>query len=717
MKNLFKKIGSVLIGAAMLSTGLTGVYAEQLAVEATNGYFWLEGEDGAGMGEWYSVDNASYNGGKVMVISVNNDIENHNRVEFKINVTEAGNYKTYMNSTQAGYEWMSASALYIDDTEVNLTSVTGNTWCNSQWSLQWFSGNSVNLSEGVHTVTYKLTAPREHDAAVYIGALDSIAIMPEDYAMETAVGKKPVAPVTASFNNGYVWAELETAKSNVTLSEKSDAKFSGGKGYYMYIDNGVAAGTTHTFEYSVTFPKSASYRFAVNGTNNANEWSAPIKVKIDDGENVKLTSCGNAAWTSDNSGYQVGWNSADIDVTAGKHKVTVLINEPSTSGKTWNQYKYLLDALCISEADWDWVPSITNMPEEPKRVTAVWLEDTNATRKHTSMTTVEDTRFSGGTALRIDNDNTNPGENGYYVDYDVNIAADGTYDIYFVGPANSAWGSKARIFIDGTERELNVMTDDAGLLWHQLQHNAPWGYGKVTADMKKGSHTIRYTFIDPQSGNLPTYTIWNGLLDCMILVPADMPFTYTAQNFTATKADYNIVAAFANANQGIDLANVKSDIVLPATTEDGTEITWTSGNTNVIGNDGSVTRAAADTTVSLLAEYGDNQKSFSVTVKKISDFDVDSFTLNGTVAAGEKLTAKASVASEKGLTAMLLIALYDKDGKMLLADVDSKAAGASAIDYEISLTAPAGLETGAYAKAFLWSDVTTLVPIMPAITK
>ena len=64
---------------------------------------------------------------------------------------------------------------------------------------------------------------------------------------------------------------------------------------------------------------------------------------------------------------------------------------------------------------------------------------------------------------------------------------------------------------------------------------------------------------------------------------------------------------------------VKGDLDLPETNTAGDAVTWTSGNTDIIGNDGKlVSRPEDDTEVIMTAAIGDQEKEFTVTVAGLS---------------------------------------------------------------------------------------------------
>ena len=101
------------------------------------------------------------------------------------------------------------------------------------------------------------------------------------------------------------------------------------------------------------------------------------------------------------------------------------------------------------------------------------------------------------------------------------------------------------------------------------------------------------------------------------------------------------------------------------------------------------------------------------------EFDVDSFTLNGNVTAGETLRANAEVRYNMGTSknVTLIIALYKADGEMISANIDTKDITAAGDALSTTLTVPSDISEGAYAAAYLWNDINDLKPIVPSIGK
>ena len=699
MKNGFlTKIGAVLISAAMFVGSMTSVCAEIAAVDATSGYFWLEGEDGAAYGEWDTLADSTCNGEKYRRMATNNAAEGGNRIEYKINVTDSGKYKTYIRSTMAGNEWMSEAKLYIDGAEIALTKASAETWY-APAAVQWFTGAEVQLDDGEHTVVYKLEAPRSHGNDTYVGALDSIAIMPVDYNMNAGVGERPSSPEYLQPTDGYFWLEGESGICSGTWGTASNGAFSNGKWKYAVSTENPKDGWT--IKYFIDVPKTGEYTAYLLGSSLSNVWAAPTNLYIDDTPVELTASSGDLGW--DNQ-VPYAWNKATVQIKGGKHSVTYKMERVRSGDNTY--YCGGLDFITIMPSDYTMAQDINARPVAPKTYASNWFEETDAISKSGVYYSVSGSALSGGTALQTSTASA-PGADGYNVDFTTNIKNAGEYDIYYRSNIPQEWMSKPDLFVDGVKQSGAKVTDEGWFGQLTL------GWNKATVSLAKGEHTIRWTLIDSRTASTNN---WIGMFDCMAILPKDMPFAITGGSIAYTKIDYELCAAAAD----INLKSVTGDIVLPSETESGIEITWTSSDPEIISEDGKVTRGAEDKEVRLTAATPDDyEKTFTLTVKKLADFDVESFYIMGNVAAGETISANAELKCglEDSKKAMIIIALYTKDGEMIAANIDSKNITAEGTTLNAGLTVPADIAEGTYATAYLWNDIDDLKPIMPAIRR
>ena len=135
--------------------------------------------------------------------------------------------------------------------------------------------------------------------------------------------------------------------------------------------------------------------------------------------------------------------------------------------------------------------------------------------------------------------------------------------------------------------------------------------GKATIDVEDGTYAYSVT-----ATGFNTITDGSVTVNGAALAEA---VTMTANPAGLTDAE-KVAVAKANLNLG-DISAVTADLTLPGTQNDAT-VTWTSSNTDVIANDGKVTRPAAgqpDANVTLTAKItageASDTKDFIVTVK------------------------------------------------------------------------------------------------------
>ncbi len=192
---------------------------------------------------------------------------------------------------------------------------------------------------------------------------------------------------------------------------------------------------------------------------------------------------------------------------------------------------------------------------------------------------------------------------------------------------------------DRTEKSQNLFSDSA---WYF----SLGGTGGTKSQSSLGwiNYVITY---DAASRELVTYV--NGLIDATmqdvdislgdsITAPGGLP-AVAANVRTAAAAltqaevrdeakDFDEEAAQAEAekifeNFDYDLLTlpeeIATDLVLPAKTNGGSAIAWTSDNTDVIANNGAVTRDGEEHTVTLTASFGGKTKQFTVKVLARND--------------------------------------------------------------------------------------------------
>ena len=374
--------------------------------------------------------------------------------------------------------------------------------------------------------------------------------------------------------------------------------------------------------------------------------------------------------------------------------------------------------MCISPVSWDWAQDINTRPEAPALNEYLWLEETDASFMHAaykSFGTDPRENFYGENAKYISTESAPTTDDGYNIDYEVNML-EGEYDIYFRSTFGSEWMSEPEFEVNGDVCE----TENVVVEGYSVRDGYHMGWKKATASMSEGLNTVRWTL---KASRTASTNNWIGVFDAMVIVPKGVQFTpvqvntaegNTTDEVAQTKLDYELVVAM----QGIDLANVKSDIELPTATEGGSTITWTTSNSSVITADGTVTRPTdSDKVVNLTATCNEYSKVFASTVKMVKVYDIDGFAINGTIATGNKVSATADVAYNLSGSkeVMLIVALYSKDAELLKIDVDKQSVTSAGKTLSVEITVPTDVDlTDAYAKAFLWNGIGDLKPIADA---
>ena len=262
--------------------------------------------------------------------------------------------------------------------------------------------------------------------------------------------------------------------------------------------------------------------------------------------------------------------------------------------------------------------------------TTLWIEGESGTANNSNnvykYSSNRDTRdVSAGNVMRFKANTLTGGDTtyGYYADYSV-VLAPGTYDIYFrcvddafalTDAGTTSYMSDAHLYINGAEKAYtNILNEgwvNSTFVGNKFAED--YAYGWVKASDVSDPTTIRWAYSEFRTeGNNYLY----GGLDCIVIVPSGTQFTPVKTNIVNTKIDYDISLLLSS----YDLSNVTEKLTLPETLADGTAVTWSSSNTAVIANDGTV-KSPADSAadVTLTATVGEYSKDFAVTVPVFSE--------------------------------------------------------------------------------------------------
>ena len=691
--------------------------------EFTDGYLWLEAEQySEKSGSFTTITDGAdkFTDGKALLIRNDAGVIGTTRysLTYLIDVPETGVYDININGTKNGADWVSPIKVDIDGASYTLTA-SGSTMWYGDWAHQW-NNTEVNLTAGKHIVTIYTDekAPASTSGYLFRILVDAMCIVPADWDWTPSITSRPVAPVYLDFTDGYLWAEGENACELNGISASSDSSLSDGKGAAALVQSKPSNGKGFYADFNVKVPEDGDYIVYFRGTyddgTSAGQWSSNPVLKVDGTEKSSAAN-GAAVWFGA-SGYYGGWRESEvISLTKGKHTVRWGIEDLRRGG---GYYAGLIDAVCIAPADWGWIPDIATRPEKPVYNTYLWLEETNASFTHSAFAPFQTpgSYFYGGNAKYISTPSAAP-ETGYNIDFEVNMLA-GEYDIYFRGTCGNEWVSEPSIEVNGGEEIEATLVVNEG---YDVKDNYHIGWKKATVFMVQGKNVVRWTLHQSRTASTSQ---WYGAFDAMVIVPKGAQFTPvklniaegdTTDELSQTKLDYELAIAM----DGIDFANVKNNLSLPAATQAGDAIEWTTNNASVIAADGTVTRPTdSDKTVVLTAVCNGYAKNVTATVKKIKVYDVDSFAISGTIASGDKISATADITYNLSGSkeVMLIVALYAKDNQVLTINMDKQDITSDGKVLSAEITVPSDVDlTDAYAKAFLWNGIGDLKPIENAI--
>ena len=179
--------------------------------------------------------------------------EENNTLIYEVNLANDGNYDFWIENVSN--DWAGKLTYSIDGGEY--TAASGNFVGEAVESYyyniktQWQKAKTVNLTAGVHTVTFKLN--RYNDDNGYIGVMNAFALSPKSWKWSPVDSPVPVEPVKPEAKE-YAWLEAENfdvPDGSRFVSETNDA--ASGKTYMKVDHTGTDAETndiTYTFEES-----------------------------------------------------------------------------------------------------------------------------------------------------------------------------------------------------------------------------------------------------------------------------------------------------------------------------------------------------------------------------------------------------------------------------------------------------------------------------------
>ena len=454
---------------------------------------------------------------------------------------------------------------------------------------------------------------------------------------------------------------------------------SGGDAYWAWW-----SGAKYSVTYKVNAQKAGTYKLWYRGSDPEGPYHDKSIIKVN-GEEVTVTKVVGSDFiaTIDPSGtrknFACGWYITEVEIASGKNVISYEVLEKSSVGQ---KYACLFDCMVLAPSTYVW--------ENPTIDTHPAVDD--GTGEEPDVPEVPE-------EPEIPDEPEIPEEPEVESSFDKNGVAkfeESDYDTY----SNSADGIlSTRVGVNGTAQELVDSMSGGDAYW------AWWSGVKYSATYKVNA---------PEAG---TYKLW-----------------YRGSDSTGPYHDKSVV-------------KVNGEVVSVAKVV-GTDFVAT------IDPSGTVKNYACGWFLAEVAlDYGENVVSYEVNEKSSGgdkyaflfdcmviapstyDWDnptidtlptlsedvttmVSNFKINGTVEAGQIVTATASMKRIDGGEGKvnLILAVYDEDNKMIAMDICQKVVADGKENFECSVTIGEEHIGNLHAKAFMWSDFAKVEPIVSGIS-
>ncbi|MDD6484455.1 MAG: hypothetical protein PUF72_07765 [Clostridiales bacterium] len=303
--------------------------------------------------------------------------EKEHSLTYEVNLANGGNYDlwienvnndwaSYLTYSIDGGDYISASGVFVGDpTDSYLYGI----------KTQWQKNPTLNLTKGVHTITFKVN---KYTDGRYLGAVNAIALSPSSWKWSPVKSDLPQKPEVKE----YAWLEAEDFDvpdgSNFVGGNNDSAS---GKSY-MKVDHTQVDSETNDVTYTFEVSKKAIFDIDILSTAPGVAYLAQPKFKIDDGEFAYMKD--NAVCISDViynvSGVGTSWAAQGmrwyridrLSLTAGTHTITVRVDEPRSFGDLWF---FAFDAVAVVPRTWNYTPKSTYA--EPQIGDYVYIEANN----------------------------------------------------------------------------------------------------------------------------------------------------------------------------------------------------------------------------------------------------------------------------------------------------------------------------------------------------
>jgi len=559
----------------------------------------------------------------------------------------------------------------------------------------WRKLGVETLPEGENTLY--LTPMNPDGLGDYWSIVRRVAIVPVSYSWVPAVSDIPT-------KSSFVYTHAKSYDTNSGYSEGGN--FMGAFG---------ALSTLPQMAFTIYLQETDSYDIWVECSHGTD--GSVNAIKLDNTNAVNVGGFANGAVTeSANIGanHNASWKKAETRIIRkGKHTLTLQPGEKDSLSR----YRSMFGKIAVVPSSWNWTPEQSSIPAAVAS-DVQFYEAESISSFNTQMSRFESAAdapraaSARGALYILSSDATN-----LYADLTFKIPEDGEYSIYALAssPKTSVY-SPFKTSFNGAEP--NYVTQNQGFeLYIGDEHSFSTSTGVAmdwmkVEDLSLSAGTYTYSFVVDEASSDNRYIFG---LDVIAIVPKNDAIDLTG----LTAAEGNAVLQASTIKLADDLSNVTENLTLPNEFIKDTDVEWTSSNTDVIDATGTVTRGSEDQNVVLTATfsvYNAGQTTtkaitYNITVPKIPTYTVTDVVVDNEIASNAVLTASTTVTNltEENPNAILAIALYDGQGRLLKVDADVKAYTAEGTSYSASVTCPEDV-TDVTVKTFLW-NVTTQKPM------
>ena len=699
----FGKILSAVISASMIMTSM----AQVITVSAANeDLLWIEAEDfTVPEGSRYEIqDNEDASGKKVLHVDTTGmeDQTTSSSAQYTFTVASDGEYDINILSSVINMDHLSRPKWKIDENEYaqmqnGAVKISYPVFIAQQYDqeMTWYKLGTVNLTAGEHTISILTDEKRSFDDFMY-HTFDVVTVAPQSMNWKPTGVQKPD-------ENSYIMKNADNYSEAVGYEKKDDNMLMG-------IIGGTQTDPQPKLTYNFKLDTTDYYDIWVD-TLSFEYYSDLVSWKIDTGAVTRNRAAANSKPTIENYmgwGLDVSWiKVGSASIRKGEHSLELDAIFNSGEGR----YMSLINRVAIVPSSWGWTP---NMALSPKNMNSkiIWGEGESLSVGTDLIKREYDNNASSG-ALTFVNEALTEGTT-ISSDYGFTVEAAGDYTVYALGtPGSETWLSPYKCGIDGNVTPVKD-NPEYTVYWSDFhsayEHNSvPIYWQKVcdVNDLIAGKHTL--SFVCDSSREADSNYVFG--LDMFAIVPKNDTIDLTAKGVAEG------IAELQASTFNIPTATIEN-IELPTKLGRDTTVVWSSDNTEVISNEGTVIAPSESTEVTLTATFniinkgevmtskGENDaaipvtKEYKVMVPANTPAESFAFTTESSIASGSVVEAFADVDTEGVIT--LYTAIFDGQDRLIMVNMDTTNAEKRSLRASVQL--PDGDVTGYRAKAFLWTS-------------